>query len=226
MRAEHLPMYVCITCNKKYRYRLGGRTCSRIVVCACCCISWEKLKRATGTDFGSIRPCMRPPCLVSSRGHRTATRKGAAMAPPFTPIPDRIARNSEVDEAGCWLWRGHVHRNGYGSIRVGSATDGSRRNQMAHRASYEAFVGPIPDGFVIDHICRNKSCVNPAHLEAVTQSENLARGVGTPATRTTCPRGHEYRRSWDSARGIPVRICDTCRNELARLRRASRRQTA
>ena len=69
--------------------------------------------------------------------------------------------------SGCWLWTGATNNNGYGQIRV----DGQAR--YVHRLAYETFVGPIPEGFQIDHVCRNRRCVHPAHLEAVTQRENL-----------------------------------------------------
>ena len=71
---------------------------------------------------------------------------------------------------GCWLWTGAKHNAGYGQLRV----DG--KSLYAHRLVYEWEIGPIPDGYTIDHICCNHSCVNPAHLEAVTITENLQRG--------------------------------------------------
>ncbi len=70
--------------------------------------------------------------------------------------------------SGCWLWAGFIHpKNGYGSYRMNGRTCG------AHRASYELHVGPIPDGYDLDHLCRVRSCVNPSHLEPVTRRENL-----------------------------------------------------
>lgn len=87
----------------------------------------------------------------------------------------------------CWVWTGHLRGNGYGGFRV----DG--RDEYVHRYAYRQMVGPIPLGFQIDHLCRNRLCVNPAHLEAVTQRENLLRGEGWSgrnAKKTHCKRGH------------------------------------
>ena len=71
---------------------------------------------------------------------------------------------------GCWLWRGVHYWNGYGGFFV----NGDKR--LVHRVSYATFVGPIPEGFHVDHLCRVRDCVNPDHLEPVTHRENLMRG--------------------------------------------------
>lgn len=93
--------------------------------------------------------------------------------------------------SGCWLWTGMVHGSGgYGSMSLGY-----RKRCRAHRFSYEALVGPIPTGLVIDHLCRNVICVNPMHLEAVTIRVNTLRGIGpfaVKAAKTHCVRGHEF----------------------------------
>lgn len=85
------------------------------------------------------------------------------------PIPKwhDVAHLVEVTATGCWRWLGHCLSSGYG--RVGA------RGILAHRLAYEELVGPIPDGLEIDHLCRNRGCVNPAHLEPVTHVENLRR---------------------------------------------------
>lgn len=85
----------------------------------------------------------------------------------------------------CWEWTGSVNGSGYGSYA----------QQMAHRFSYEMYKGKIPDGLTIDHLCRNKKCVNPEHLEAVTSRENNLRSNSSSAKHaraTECPRGHAY----------------------------------
>lgn len=93
------------------------------------------------------------------------------------------------EETNCWVWTASTSR-GYGYIAVGG-----RRNARAHRVAYEMFVGPIPEGMQLDHLCRNPLCVNPAHLEPVTQQENILRGVSIVAqnaAKTHCPQGHPY----------------------------------
>lgn len=86
------------------------------------------------------------------------------------PEVERFWEKVDRQEVGCWLWTAYRNRDGYGRFRP------YRRDQvMAHRYAYELMVGPIPDGLQLDHLCRNPGCVNPSHLEAVTERENLGR---------------------------------------------------
>lgn len=111
-------------------------------------------------------------------------------------LPARFWAKVSVDEAtGCWAWTGAATRpgpDGYGQIRV----DG--RTILAHRFARQVLVGPTPEGLDLDHLCRFRRCVNPAHLEPVTRAENARRGAahGTYGragrARTHCPHGHPY----------------------------------
>jgi len=89
-------------------------------------------------------------------------------------------------ESGCWEWTRSINVDGYGDIRAG----GGQHRRYAHRFAYELLVGPIPDGLELDHLCRNRCCCNPAHLEPVTHAENMRRG--SYGSRTHCIRGHEF----------------------------------
>ena len=125
-----------------------------------------------------------------------------------------IRTTSTPTTQGCWLWTGTRHSAGYGQLRVTLA-----RNEFAHRASYVAFVGPIPEGHELHHICGNRVCCNYAHLIPVTRQQH--RQLDGNAAKTHCPQGHAYtERNSYLWRG--QRHCRACRKE--RNRRWSQRQ--
>jgi hypothetical protein len=103
-------------------------------------------------------------------------------------LGERLLRHSVPEpNSGCWLWLRGCSEDGYGRVRVGGV------QTTAHRASYRAFVGEIPAGLTIDHLCRVRCCINPRHLEAVTMEENWRRAENfahTQALQTSCLRGH------------------------------------
>jgi hypothetical protein len=99
----------------------------------------------------------------------------------------------KVDKSGeCWLWLGTIGDDGYGRFARGSRADGM---VVAHKMAWTLVRGPVPPGLQLDHLCRNRACVRPDHLEPVTQQENVRRGIGVSAMnarKTGCPKGHPY----------------------------------
>jgi hypothetical protein len=112
--------------------------------------------------------------------------------PRRRPPLDRFAEKIALTDSGCIEWIGGQNGAGYGSFYV-DWVDGRSLKALAHRWSYEYHVGPIPIGLHIDHLCRNTLCVNPQHLEPVTQAENTLRGTGVAAihaAKSECVNGH------------------------------------
>lgn len=194
-------------------------------------------------DLWNKRPPETTPMerMIANRNRNTAAKYG--WPPPLAyddedidspdPEVDKIARTNaglvrlsrwdDIDTRfwgrveknghdGCWLWTGPVTRKGYGQ-RVGH----QGVNYYPHRLAYELLVGPIADGLTIDHLCRNRLCVNPDHLEPVTSAENTARAVESRKAEP-CPNGHppEHRRTMPSASGKS--ICTECRRVSDRAR--------
>lgn len=141
-------------------------------------------------------------------------------------IVDRVRSKALITPTGCWHWTGAITSAGYGSILYKGKT------WQAHRLSYELFHGPILDGLPLDHLCRNRACINPAHLDPVTLHQNALRRVDIRPTH--CPAGHEYTPSntiWAESRvpGYKARKCRTCHHRFqreARARKAAARRLA
>ena len=138
---------------------------------------------------------------------------------PKLPWTERLPRLYKVDENGCWIWQGAVRAGGYGHIGI----DG--RRVAAHRASWELYRGPIPEGLQIDHLCRVRNCVNPDHLEPVTQAENVRRGMSPTAVAARekrCFKGHSMEDPWIGGDG--KRRCRICLAERLAAQRAARKE--
>jgi len=134
--------------------------------------------------------------------------------------PEEIAAKLEryaIPEpmSGCTLWLGAQNGKGYGQIT-------GCRKRKAHVVAWEIQRGPVPNGLVLDHICRNRQCINPDHLRAVTPRQNIMLGFGPPAVNARkheCPRGHPY----DAVTREGWRRCNQCENERKRLSKAKKR---
>lgn len=127
--------------------------------------------------------------------------------PRISPLFAEVPKLRECRPDGpCYPWRGEKTDAGY--FRAWH----KRRRTTAHRLAYELVIGPIPDGHEIDHLCRNRECVNPFHLEPVTHRENCIRAA---RLKTQCPRGHEY--AGDNLRLYRGRrFCRQCSRERVR----------
>lgn len=155
--------------------------------------------------------------------HAQRAREGRPLGGPIKVTRPAFEDRYVVVSSGCWEWQGWLNESGYGW----------HRKQYAHRFSYERHIGPIPDGLVLDHLCRNPRCVNPEHLEPVTNRVNTLRGVAPAANavRTNrCKRGHEFTpentRFHTVGKGYTARECRTCKREADRKRRARRKASA
>lgn len=129
----------------------------------------------------SVARCERPShCRGLCRKHYTRWFRHGDPLVVLRTRNDHVARrfwSKVVKEGshGCWRWQGRLNHAGYGRFTVGGRRDA--RWVMAHRFAYELLIGPIPEGLELDHLCRQRDCVNPGHMEPVTREENSRRGV-------------------------------------------------
>jgi hypothetical protein len=162
-------------------------------------------------------------CMADTAIRSAAKKRAERIASGWVP-GKRAARSwrewIEEDGTGCWLWTGALNDGGY--ARWPTKDGGSRQ---AHRRIYELLVGPIPTGLQIDHLCRVKRCVNPDHLEPVTQAENLAR-AGRLWGKTECGHGHPWTEENILVDYDGHRRCRICRREQRRLQQQRRRERA
>lgn len=148
-------------------------------------------------------------------------------------LPRLLSKVSPEPNSGCWLWMGRTDSGGYGVVEFydpEAAKRGKKSiSKCAHGAMYRAIVGPVPEGLDLDHICRVRSCVNPAHLEPVMRRENIRRGICGEVNgkrmrdKTHCPRGHEYtpKNTFVTQGG---RKCWECRRVFEAARRGTRKR--
>lgn len=147
---------------------------------------------------------------------RSESLKGNHNAKTVAPFI-RFQRNILIKDNGCWIWQGAKLGKGYGCFHVGG------KRVYTHRFAYEYFIGPIPRGLELDHLCRNRDCVNPWHLEPVAHAVNIQRGDNYRSgsfqrNKTHCPQGHPYNEEntiYRSANRVN-RHCRICSKEASK----------
>lgn len=162
----------------------------------------------------SVDQCQKPAKTAGLCGaHYQRTLRGRQSPDePLRIVGQGVAARfwPKVQEAGaleCWLWTGSLKSSGYGQIYK----DG--RPHAAHRVAYELLIGEIPEGLVLDHLCRVRTCVNPWHLDPVTDEVNIARGVFSETkapSKTHCRNGHEFTERNVRLDPEGYRRCRTC----------------
>lgn len=190
--------------------------------CHCRCGRKTKIASVTYRKLGHIKG--RPIRYIvghAATGKKFVNRKRPDGTPEIERFWSKVNKDGPIPQhkpelGPCWIWRGCGHAKRYGQF----SRTGTREKIYAHRYSYELHFGPIPDGLIIDHLCRNHSCVHPDHLEAVTMLENVRRGLAMTVSgarvraRTYCPSGHPYSQENTYIRpGNGHRICRACVRE-------------
>lgn len=128
-------------------------------------------------------------------------------------VMDRFFSKVAIGPGACWIWKAHTDAKGYGRFKVAG------KSWLAYRWLYTQLIEEPAEGITLDHLCAVKACVNPAHLQPVTNKVNVLRGTGPTAvnaSKTHCPRGHGYDRVAKRKDGSSFRYCSSCRRKGAK----------
>lgn len=131
---------------------------------------------------------------------------------PSRSLAERIWAKTDRTSTACWLWTAHIDPSGYGRLKFGGQVG------YAHTLAYELLVGPVPHGLELDHRCRVRHCCNPAHLEPVTHTENIRRGM-RGQLKTHCPAGHPRNPENQVSNGSKYTRCRLCLRDRKRATR-------
>ena len=190
--------------------------------CSDCGASWLMSKNCKRLWQGRCTSCSSKANFLKpgfAERHRDQARRKMDPAKKAQRAIERFCAKVLIADE-CWGWSAGKTRDGYGTFSLNG------RLKYAHVFSCELLIGPIPDGLELDHLCRNPSCSNPAHLEPVTHRENLLRGVGMTAknaAKTHCAKGHAYSPENTLFRNGHHRVCRTCKQARDAERRARSR---
>lgn len=179
-------------CARENMFSVPVRPAKVHCTCEQCGNTFETLPSAN-RRHGCVRFCSRACRLIATKAKDPADRLRYVIA-----------------ENDCWVWLGAKDKDGYGQISIKKPRCTTLR---AHVVSYEAINGKVPTGLVLDHLCKNPSCINPTHLEPVTNKVNILRGVGRAALnaqKTRCPKGHPYAGGNLYVNPKGQRICRLC----------------